>query len=162
MKRVLSTVVLTITALVALTACGNGTDPGTATESPASTSPTPTARPTVGTYPAFEPADYTYTLAVTCFCADGGVPIRVTVENGAVTDAVYAKSRNGVKAGDPVEPYRRLTINDVIDAANDTEADRVDVVWPAGQDYPTSVYVDPQKNAMDEEVGYEISDVNVA
>jgi hypothetical protein len=160
MRRALSTAVLTTATLLALAACGDGS--GTATDPSSSSTPTPTVQPTVGTYPAFEPGDYTYTLVVNCFCADGGVPIRVTVASGEVTDAVYARNGGGVKKGDPVEPYRRLTINDVIDAANDTEADQVDVVWPAGQDYPTSVHVDPDKRAMDEEIGYEVSDVTVA
>ncbi|WP_346384311.1 DUF6174 domain-containing protein [Nocardioides sp.] len=150
-------------ACLALAACGNDSDPGTATDpgGSSSTSPTPTAEPTVGSYPAFEPTDYSYSLSVSCFCADAGVPIRVTVEHGDVTAAVYAEGGRGVKQGDPVEKYRWLSINDVIDAANDTGAASVDVTWPDGQDYPSSVYVDQDKNAMDEEVGYQVSDVAV-
>ena len=155
---------LTTAALLTLSACGDESGPETAGDPTpsASTSPSPTAEPTVGSYPAFAPEDYSYTLVVMCFCADAGVDIRVTVAGGTVSDAVYARSGRGVKKGDPVEKYRWLTINDVIDAANDTEADSVQVTWPDGQDYPTSVYVDPQANAMDEEIGYEISDVVVA
>jgi hypothetical protein len=30
------------------------------------------------------------------------------------------------------------------------------VDWPKGQDHPTSVWVDPDANAADEEIGYSI------
>jgi hypothetical protein len=60
-----------------------------------------------------------------------------------------------------VEQFGRLTISDVIDAANSTEAARVDVSWPAGQTYPSSVRVDMSKRMVDEEIGYSISNVDV-
>ena len=52
-----------------------------------------------------------------------------------------------------------MTIQDVIDKGNDPKAAQVDVEWPAGQDYPTSVYVDQDKMVADEEVTWVISDV---
>ena len=55
-----------------------------------------------------------------------------------------------------------MTIDDIIEAANDTEAAEVRVEWPAGQDYPDSVYVDHDTNVADEENGYTISDVQVS
>ena len=55
-----------------------------------------------------------------------------------------------------------MTINDVIDTANDTGADTVKVRWPAGQDHPTSVWVDRDTNTIDEEIGYTIRDVDPA
>jgi hypothetical protein len=158
-------VLVTALACLALTSCGDDSAPGTATDpggsASTSSSPTPTAEPTVGSYPSFGPQDYSYTLSVSCFCADAGAPIRITVEGGDVTDAVYLGGGRGVQAGDTVDDYRWLTINDVIDAANDTEAYSVNVTWPSGQDYPKSVYVDQQKLTIDEEVGYDVSDVTV-
>jgi hypothetical protein len=156
---------LALAAALTLAACGDDSGDGTATDPGGSTSPTPTASPTagptVGTYPPFGPQDYDYTLRVSCFCPDAGVPISVTVRDGDVTEAVYAESGRGVHAGEAVEEYRWLTINDVIDAANDTEADSVQVTWPDGQDYPTSVYVDQDEMMVDEEIGYAVSDVVV-
>jgi hypothetical protein len=144
-----------------LAACGGdgddvATDPG---PGPATTEPT--AAPTVGTYPPFEPEDYTYTLVVACFCPGGGSPVDVTVRDGEVVDAVYDGDGRGAEAGTPADEFMWLTVNDVIDAANDTEAASVQVEWPAGQDYPTSVQVDEDLNTIDEERGYEISDVVV-
>lgn len=144
-----------------LAACGGdddvATDPGSG---PATTEPT--ATPTVGTYPPFEPEDYTYTLVVACFCPGGGTPVDVTVRDGEVVDAVYDGDGRGAEAGTPADEFMWLTINDVIDAANDTEAASVQVEWPTGQDYPTSVHVDEDLNTVDEERGYEISDVVVS
>ncbi|HRI96992.1 MAG TPA: DUF6174 domain-containing protein, partial [Nocardioides sp.] len=70
--------------------------------------------------------------------------------------------RGGAEPGEPADNAFRLTINDIIDRANDTEADKVTVDWPAGQDYPSSVYVDQQKNAADDEIGYTIEGVQVS
>lgn len=159
------------TALVAvlattfvLTACGTSAD--NTAQDPAGTgtpsvSPTPEAPPTVGTYPSFAPTDYSFTLRVQCFCAGAGLPIRVTVADGKVTDAVYARNGRGVHRGDQADGYLAVTIDKVIEAANNTSAASVKVTWPAGQDYPSSVYVDQSEHMADEEIGYAVSDVVV-
>ena len=165
---------LSVAALLlplSLAACGSSddgddvaTDPGpTATSTP---TPSPTAAPTVGTYPEFEPTDYTFELTVTCFCMGAGAPVVVTVADAEVVGAVYGMGQSGgrdggIKAGDPADKNFWLTINDVIEKANDTEAASVDVEWPAGQDYPNSVYVDGSKQIADDETGYTISKVEV-
>jgi hypothetical protein len=166
MKRLTVAVSAAVLSLV-LTACGEGgddvaSDPGPSepTSEPIPTS-TPTQEPTVGTYPAFEPENYTYTLVLACFCAGGGTPVDVTVRDGEVIDAVYDGDGRGAEAGTPADKLMWLTINDIIDEANDTGAASVQVDWPAGQDYPTSVYVDQDLQAADEERGYEISQVVV-
>lgn len=168
---------LTLAALtlpVALSACGSddaGDDtasdpaPTTAASTPTE-APSPTASPTVGTYPEFAPTDYSYTLAVQCFCLYGGAPIEVTVEDGEVTEAVYGEDqdtsgRGAPTPGDPVDESLRLTINDVIAQANDTTAEKVTVDWPAGQDHPDEVRVDGSKGVADDEAVYTISDVQV-
>jgi hypothetical protein len=164
---------------LSLAGCGSSddgddvaSDPGPTTSTPsasptASPTPSPTAAPTVGTYPAFEPTDYTFELTVSCFCLGAGVPVVVTVADSEVVGAVYGLGESGgrhgsIKAGDPADKTFWLTINDVIDRANDTEADKVTVEWPAGQDYPTSVYVDGHKGMADDEVGYTIANVQVS
>jgi hypothetical protein len=157
-------------SVLVLGACG--TDDGGVAEDPApaeatSSSPTeePTTEPTVGSYPEFEPQDYSFHLVVSCFCLGAGVPIKVAVEDGAVVGATYLSDdhgRSGVKKGDPADKVFWLTINDIIGAANNTGAAQVDVDWPAGQAYPSNVYVDKDKNMVDEEVGYTISKVRVA
>jgi hypothetical protein len=166
-------VALSVAALLlplGLAGCGSGDDGDDVAADPAPTSatstptPTPTASPTVGTYPEFAPTDYTYVLTVSCFCAFAGSPVEVTVANAEVVGAVYSQDDGGrgdVHAGDPADKTYWMTINDVIAKANDTSADKVTVDWPAGQDYPSSVYVDPHKTMADEETGYTIADVQV-
>jgi hypothetical protein len=147
---------------LALAGCG-GDEPDVASDpGPVTTEPAPTAAPTVGTYPAFEPEDYTYTLALACYCVGGGTPVDVTVRDGEVTEAVYTADGRGAEAGKPADEALWLTINDVIDAANDTGAASVEVDWPEGQDYPSSVYVDKNLSSVDEEIGYQVSDVQVS
>lgn len=115
--------------------------------------------PTAAPWPAYDVDDYTYTLRATCFCADRGVPVIVTVRDGAATNAVYAHKGRGHTAGDPAGDWMRVTINDVIDAANIKDAYQVRVDWPEAQDYPASVWVDRDANAADEEIGYSIRNV---
>ena len=162
MKRQLAPLV--VGAAVLLAGCGStgnlagdGTD-GSPEAAPSTTDP----RPTDGPWPAYGVANYTYTLRTACFCADRGVPVVVTVRDGKAVDAVYAHTGSGHAAGDSAGDWMRVSINDVIDAANTQDAYQVRVRWPKGQDYPASVWVDPDANAADEEIGYSVRDVRPA
>ena len=167
--RSLALSVAALAVPLVLTGCGSADDGDVAsdpapTSATAPSSPTPTEAPTVGTYPSFEPTDYTFELTVQCFCMGSGTPIEISVVNSEVVGALYAEEdtgRGGAHAGDPADHAFWLTINDIIDKANDTEADRVDVDWPAGQDYPSRVYVDGRKDMADDEIGYQIANVQV-
>lgn len=158
-------------AALALVACGSpqtpvvADDPGGTPTTPVpsqETETTPTATPTVGTYPDYVPTYYDYTLQVSCYCIDNA-PIRISVRDDEVVSATYVgpRAREAGLRGEEAPEYRRLTIDDVIAAANDTGAARVDVDWPEGQDFPDSVYVDQDERMADEEVGYTVSDVDV-
>ncbi|WP_028653362.1 DUF6174 domain-containing protein [Nocardioides halotolerans] len=164
---------LTLAALVlplSLAACSDDDSGGVASDpapTTATSTPSPTAEPTVGTYPEFGPTDYTFELTVTCFCIGGGAPVVVTVADGEVEAAVYGAGGGGgrdggIVEGAPAEQTFWMTINDVIEKANDTEAARVDVDWPDGQDYPSSVYVDGSEEIADDETGYTIANVEVS
>lgn len=122
---------------------------------------TPAPDPADARYPPFEPTDYTYTLAVGCFCADGGTPMAITVVDGEVTEAVYSENGRGVQEGETAPDFRELTINDVIETANDPTLAFVDVTWPDDQDYPSVISIDRIAEAIDDEVTYFLSDVEV-
>lgn len=151
---------LTLAAvLLVLAGCGAQSADDDAVGSAATGStPSPIEAPTVGTYPAFAPEDYAFTLRVECFCPEGGAPVRVTVVDSEVTSAVFAR---GPRKGEAAPRWMAVSIDDVIDAANDTTADEVRVVWPAGQDHPTSVWVDQDIGMADEERGYTVTHVVV-
>jgi hypothetical protein len=112
-------------------------------------------------YPLFQPRDYAYTLTLACYCVDAGEPLRITVSGGGATDAVYLTDSAAGPAGTPAEDRMRVTINDIIGAANDPAYGLVSISWPAGQAYPSGVRLDPIKDAIDDEVGYTLSDVEV-
>ena len=151
-------------ALLALAGCGDS-EPGLAPDPASSTEPTPepTREPTQDPG-GFAPTDYSYTLTLTCYCPDAGIPIRVTVADDEVVSAVYARGggRSGAVAGDPVPLSRVVSLDEVIAAAETPDAHRVEVDWPEGQDHPSSVAVDPSERAVDEEYGYLVADVEVA
>ena len=154
--------ILTLAAVLVMPGCGSTDRPDSASDPAPGAAGSSTAEPTVGSYPSYLPEDYAYTQHVACFCPDAQAGVRVEVRDGKVTAAVYTRSGGGHHQGDPAATFRWLTINDIIAAANDTSAARVDVTWPDGQDYPTEVYVDRSETAVDEEVGYRVSDVEVA
>jgi hypothetical protein len=152
-----------VLALSVLTGCSGdeGTTAKDDTKASTDTSTEPTEVPTVGTYPELDAQDYTYLLQQQCFCPITG-PVLVTVEDGKATSAVITKGGNGMKKGSDAPTYLLITINDVIAQANNTDAAKVDVDWPDGQDWPSSVAVDRAENATDDEVTYLISDVEVS
>lgn len=147
-----------LAALPVLAACG-GDD--TTAQDPSTTSPSSPTTTGPGTYPSFAPQDYTYRLEVLCFCPMPG-PAEVTVSGGEVVSAVLLRGGHGMAKGSEAPEYMERTINDVIDSANDPEADKVKVDWPDGQDYPSSVSVDQNERAMDDEVTYVVKDVSVS
>ncbi len=106
-----------LTAL-ALTGCGDGDDTATDSGDTKEAGGSPSGSPTVGTYPDFEPTDYEYTLLVSCYCPDAGVPIRVTVSDGKADGPCTPQKGSGFAKGDPVPDYRAQSINDVITALN--------------------------------------------
>ena len=168
LTRALAATAVTLALAATLSACGGdagsdvATDPAptTATATP---TPSPTATPSVGSFPAYPHPDYTYTMGMQCFCANIDQTYRITVVGGDVSDVTWATAGDGHEIGDAVsDEYLGVTIQDIIDRANDTKAAKVTVDWPAGQDYPNSVYIDQNKMMADEEITYLISDVDVA
>jgi hypothetical protein len=154
MKTLLAASLLATLPLVA--ACGSddatAEDPSTSPTSPSSTS---------GSRTDFGPTSYSYTLKAACFCAFIE-PVRITVEDDAIVSAVVVRGGRGFAKGSDAPEALRLTIDDLLAKAADPDVDEVDMDWPDGQDYPTSIALDPIKNAVDDEVTYYLSDVTVS
>ena len=157
--------VLGLALLLCLAAC-SGTDDAddassaasTGASDPSSSATTSAApSPSASTYPRFAPKDYTYRLEVLCFCTQVGA-VRVEVADGKVANATGVTGR---LKGQRAPEFARLTINDIIARANDRSAAQVKVVWPRGQDHPTSVRIDAMKQATDDEVTYVIRKVRM-
>ncbi|GAA1501732.1 DUF6174 domain-containing protein [Nocardioides humi] len=157
------TAALTSALLLTATACTKESDRAadrtTASASPSGT-PTGSGTPSAGSasYPAFAPQDYTYELEVLCFCPQTG-PVEVTVRDGEVANAV---ALDDTVPGGAVPEFAQLTIQDVIEMANDPDVDKASVEWPAGQDHPDSVMLDRIAQAVDDEVTYTIKNVRIS
>ncbi|WP_370291671.1 DUF6174 domain-containing protein [Nocardioides sp.] len=176
-----------LAALAGLAGCGSGdtdraardtagTAGDTTEDTPSAPSSTgggsPTGAPTSvapgATYPAFAPRDYDYVLGLQCYCPVlGSVSIRV--RDGEVAAARLVDLPDTGQSIDPdvVPEVARLTIQDVIDRANEQAAKgtpkdgRVTVAWPDSSVAPTSVSIDPVRYATDDEITYTISKVVV-
>ncbi|MDX2938173.1 DUF6174 domain-containing protein [Streptomyces ipomoeae] len=141
--RTLALAAMTATLMWATAACGND-------------SPTMTAKPGE---PAWqEPASYTYTLN----SSEGERSLigtfEVTVENGKVTKAhgLDDSARRVVKD----LPAEVPTIGDLLaeaEAAREDDADTVDIDY-AADGHPTRISLDWEKNAIDDEALYVITD----
>ena len=169
-RHALGALLLAVSLSASLAACGGDADDGqvatdtSPTSAPAEPTPSgPTIAPEAGSLPDYPYADYSYSLEMRCYCANQDQQYRITVAGGEVTDVTWATEGDGHAVGDPVsDEYARVTIQDVIDKGNDPKAAQVDVEWPAGQDHPSSIYVDQDKMVADEEVTWVISDVQPA
>lgn len=162
-------------ATVVLAGCAAGSD-AVARDEPTPVASTPS--PTAGAHPAFEATSYAYTLSISCYCPDPG-PVRVVVDHDRVTSATYLGREVGddlgglgeqpvggkgsgleqPEPGSPADAAYRRTIDDLIGYADDPDAAHVEVDWPTGQAYPSSIYVDRDEQVADEEMTWTISDV---
>ena len=136
---------------------------GTQTRGPEPSASTPASHPTSPPWPTYPVDDYTYELRVVCFCEIRGVPVTITVHDGKVTDAVYATPAPGHTAGEQVSRrWLRLTINDIINDANDPSSAHVTVTWPRGQSHPSRVWIDRATGGADDETWFDIRHVKPA
>lgn len=102
---------------------------------------------------------YAFTLQRLCFCGGGTDPAEVVVRNNervSVTD---------IATGEPIPSeftQYYLTVPelfDFIEDAIDREAHEIDVSYEPSVGYPASVRIDYIKNAIDEEMAFEASDL---
>lgn len=170
----IGTALLATTALLALTA-GCGDDPTRASD-PASpegpSSPEGSSTPGGTSSPGgsgssqawttgpdgervFTATDYAYRLEVLCFCPITG-PVEVEVADGEVVAASVART------GEEAPEFTRLSIGTILDRAAELPAGDEEVTWPSSSDWPTQVGLDPQPNAIDDELTYRISRVRFA
>jgi hypothetical protein len=105
------------------------------------------------------PTSHQFTLRWICFCVpDFTRPTRITVRDGAIASATDEET------GMAVDPSTRrlLTIDglfDVIDDAYQRNAAQVDVTYDPNDGHPVSANIDYDKNAVDEELGFRVLDL---
>ena len=119
----------------------------------------PVSHPTGPPWPRFPVDDYTYELRANCFCAERG-PLLITVRDGRVTDVVYARGAVEHPAGQHTSGgWLRMTINDVIQKANDPHSQEVEVRWPRTQQYPSWVWINRSLMPVDGGIQYQVRHV---
>jgi hypothetical protein len=101
--------------------------------------------------------DYTYELRVLCFCPNTDVAI-VTVTNDSVT-SVVKKADGTPVARFPSDLYRPIPAlyDYLIDAAG--RADEISATFDGNAHLPTRVEIDFIKNAADDEIALEVSNL---
>lgn len=103
------------------------------------------------TWRAKGPKAYAYRLAQLCFCApDFTATYRVEVASGQVVGI-----RNAETGAPPPTDYHARTVPElfaVIYDAVDRDADRIEVEYDPTLGYPTTIFIDYEEQAADEEL----------
>ncbi|MFP5355336.1 MAG: DUF6174 domain-containing protein [Gemmatimonadota bacterium] len=98
--------------------------------------------------------DYEYVVRRNCFCAMGGVSVRVVVQN----DRVVAREIEGTATPLPSSmAYWYPTIDGlfaILQDAIDRRAYRIDATYDYDYGFPTDFYIDYDRHIADEEEGY--------
>ena len=102
---------------------------------------------------------YEYTLNVGCFCPYVG-PVRIDVRADSVYRATLADT--GLEIADP-DSFNIITIDGLFEVLQRAlkEADDVEVDYDAQYGFPTRIAIDYYKNAVDDEVSYRATDLQV-
>lgn len=101
---------------------------------------------------------YGYQLQISCFCPpDVTQPVIVTVRGGATTSIINAVNSTPVENG-RFEKYSTVDkLFDIISTAIENNAAEISVSYDEKFGYPTRIYIDSIKQAIDDEIAYNIS-----
>lgn len=104
-------------------------------------------------------SNYAYTLNVACFCPYAG-PMRVDVRADSVYRATLIDT--GLDIAD-LERFNVKTIDGLFEVLEKAikDADNVEVDYEAQYGFPTRIAIDYYKNAVDDEIGYRATDLQV-
>ncbi len=111
-----------------------------------------------GRWESRPPVVYEFRFQRSCFCPRELVrPVRITVSNGVVISAVDPDTNEPVTP--PLNGFP--TIDDLFDEiqdAIDREADDIDATYDEAFGYPVQVFIDWIRNAIDDEMSFQVSD----
>lgn len=99
---------------------------------------------------------YRWTVRRGCFCPiEYNRPVVVRVENGVKTSVTDVETGEPVSAQLAAQYPTVVGLFDIIQAAIDHEADRLEVSYDSARGYPSDVFIDQELYAVDEEQTYE-------
>jgi hypothetical protein len=109
-----------------------------------------------------EIGSYRYQLRVNCFCPpEVTEPVIVEVRNGATISVSYAATGRLAESRyfEKYDTVDELFI--VIDDALGRKADEISVTYDEKLGFPTRIYIDFVKQAVDDEIAYDVSGFQV-
>ncbi|MEO0557979.1 MAG: DUF6174 domain-containing protein [Bacteroidota bacterium] len=104
------------------------------------------------------PSDYAFTLRIGCFCPYVG-PLRISVKDSNVIDVHQLGPVDGGPTPQAWIDEQAMTLDelaDLVDRAH-RDADDVDVTYDPTYGFPTDVYIDWIRDAVDDEIGYTVT-----
>jgi len=106
--------------------------------------------------------DIEYTRQRSCFCPrDFVLPMDVVEKEGEIVEAVYSESGEVVPENIRENLLSVNEIFDVIENAYNSGAEEVNVTYDEEYGYPTSVFINQDFNMQDEEVYYNLSNMQL-
>jgi hypothetical protein len=146
--------------LVSMTALGSSCTSSPEDNSPPEVKELNTARAHFATPPR---PSYTFTWKQTCFCGTDSLrPMKVTVTNGAVAEAVFVDDQKPVSAAVRAEIKTVDGVFTLIRQAIDQGYDEVDVQYDPQMGYPRTVSLISSRSAADAGMSLTLSEFTVA
>jgi hypothetical protein len=102
--------------------------------------------------------NYTMVQSLKCFCPNGGQKVTVVVQNNLITDV---RDQNGQRL--PVDSQKSYKTVDelfaIIRSVDPAKVATLNVLYDKNLGYPTTLYVDVNKQIADEEYGYSVENL---
>lgn len=108
-------------------------------------------------------ADYDYTVRQLCFCIHGGARVRVAVRDGEVVAGTLVDTGEAIELQDL--PHVAPSVDDLFDRIDRIVAEgphEFSATYHPQIGHPVFVSADPIENAVDEEWGVEVTDLEAA
>lgn len=106
---------------------------------------------------------YRFDLAVSCFCAfRDRMPLTIEVKDGKVVSMVDSQGQPVTEFGDTFDSYNTIDkLFAKLDAALNGGADKTTVEYDPEKGYPQSIFIDYIEKAMDDEIGFTVTNLTV-
>ncbi len=106
---------------------------------------------------------YRFQLAIGCFCAfRSQMPLTVEIKDGQVVSMLDSQGQAVSEFADTFEKYNTVEkLFDTLNSALNGGADKVTVEYNADYGYPQSIDIDYIELAMDDEMGFTISEFEI-
>jgi hypothetical protein len=106
---------------------------------------------------------YRFTLSIICFCAfSDKMPLTIEVKDGQVVSMVDNQGQPVTDFKDTFDQYSSIEkLFELLDLAMNGGADKVTVTYHATYGYPEAVDIDYVEEAIDDEISFTISNLEV-